>query len=235
MPFNSLFYLPELQLLLARDISSHHNAPYLFGWSGQRGFNEGLPGTSQWLGSRRLPAAPLNNWGVNASQRSHLRLSGRKRRIVIWRARRQAVTTLPPGKLPPLRAPESLLPPSSSVSLLHSFWLNARGERVCSLHLFQLQFIGMTSRTPVNNGQPPLNHLKRPLGIIRFDSVISWLLRKAILFFSKWCYLSCSVLTPCNDDLSLFSVTCSIFIYNPSFFHCVTLALSPILLCHTCN
>lgn len=91
MPFNSLFYLPELQLLLARDISSYHNAPYFFEWSRQRGFNEGLLGTSQWLGStarlpgRRLTAAPLNNWGVNASQRSHLRLSGRKRRIVIWR------------------------------------------------------------------------------------------------------------------------------------------------------
>lgn len=34
----------------------------------------------------------------------------------------------------------------------------------------------------------------------------------------QWCYLSCSVLTPCNDDLSLFSVMCSIFIYDQASF-----------------
>lgn len=45
----------------------------------------------------------------------------------------------------------------------------------------------------------------------------------------QWCYLSCSVPSPCNDDLSLFSVLCSIFIYDQaSFFHCISLALSSI-------
>lgn len=34
----------------------------------------------------------------------------------------------------------------------------------------------------------------------------------------QWCYLSCSVPTPCNDDLSLFSVLCSIFIYDQASF-----------------
>lgn len=36
--------------------------------------------------------------------------------------------------------------------------------------------------------------------------------------FCLWCYLSCCVLTPCNDDLSIFSVTCSIFIYDRASF-----------------
>lgn len=57
--------------------------------------------------------------------------------------------------------------------------------------------------------------LKRPLGIMRFDTVIWRMLRKAVF---QWCYLSCSVLTPCNDDLSLFSVMCSIFIYDQASF-----------------
>lgn len=44
----------------------------------------------------------------------------------------------------------------------------------------------------------------------------------------QWRYLSCSVPSPCNDDLLLFSVLCSIFIYDQAFFHCISLDLSPI-------
>lgn len=49
----------------------------------------------------------------------------------------------------------------------------------------------------------------------------------------QWCYLSCSVPTPCNDDLSLFSVLCSIFIYDQAsftffFLHSIPLDLSSI-------
>lgn len=38
------------------------------------------------------------------------------------------------------------------------------------------------------------------------------------IFCSSDVMLSCCVLTPCNDDLSLFSVTCSIFIYDRASF-----------------
>lgn len=39
----------------------------------------------------------------------------------------------------------------------------------------------------------------------------------------QWCYLSCSVMTPCNDDLSLLFVMCSIFIYDQASFFTVLL------------
>lgn len=171
MPFNSLFYLPELQLLLARDISSYHDAPYFFEWSRQRGFNEGLLGTSQWLGStarlpgRRLTAAPLNNWGVNASQRSHLRLSGRKRRIVIWRHggrlwqlyhRENCHHLEPPSLCSPLPLP--------SLSFTRSDWM--RRESVC-IHFIYFNFSSSGWRvghrwTMANPPLPPQLSQKTP-------------------------------------------------------------------------
>lgn len=78
-------------------------------------------------------------------------------------------------------------------------------------------------------GPPPI--LKRPQEIMRFDAVISRLLRAVF----QWCYLSCSVPTPCNDDLSLFSVMCSIFIYDQASFSLYFFGFITHFLCHTCN
>lgn len=41
----------------------------------------------------------------------------------------------------------------------------------------------------------------------------------------QWCYLFCSVITPCNNGSSLLFVMCSIFIYDQAssfLFHCIT-------------
>lgn len=41
----------------------------------------------------------------------------------------------------------------------------------------------------------------------------------------QWCYLFCSVITPCNNDPSLLFVMCSIFIYDQASFFCFTVLL----------
>lgn len=79
---------------------------------------------------------------------------------------------------------------------------------------------------------PPPQLLKRPLGIMRFDTVISRLWRT--LCFSDVIYLVLCwhpVMMTCHSSLF-----CALYLYMIRLlFHCITLDLSPILLCHTCN
>lgn len=165
-------------------------------------------------------------WEVDISQRSHLRLSGRKQHIVIWRHvcrlwqlyHRENCRHLAPLSLCFFSTHTPLTPTTPScvsLSLFHSFWLNAQGECVFVLSVY-LNFNSLVGGWVGHHWQMPHHHLKRPLGIMTIDTVISRLLRKPSFF--NWCYLSWSVLTPCNDDLSLFSVTCSIFIYDRASF-----------------
>lgn len=83
----------------------------------------------------------------------------------------------------------------------------------------------MKTFATVEKSPPPLRLLKRPLEIMRFDGVISWLLRK--LCFSDVIYLVLCrhpVMMTCHSSLF-----CALYLYMIRLlFHCISLDLSPI-------
>lgn len=94
-----------------------------------------------------------------------------------------------------------------------------QGERFLPVILPSVQptvcrMTGWRRPPPWRLHRPPPPLLKRPP-----ENNEIWCCNKVVeKAVFQWCYLSCSVPTPCNDDLSLFSVMCSIFIYDQASF-----------------
>lgn len=163
-----------------------------------------------------------------------------------------SVTTLPVGKTATswclvflvLESISLLLDGFPLLSVLffsfHLLWSGVTGKAgatstqtpFCHLPSVQQTVCGMTKwrcLPPSRNGPPSFlkTHGNYEIWCCNIKVV-----EKAVF---QWCYLSCSVLTPCNDDLSLFSVLCSIFIYDQASFSLYFFGFITHFLCHTCN
>lgn len=163
-----------------------------------------------------------------------------------------SVTTLPMGKLPPLGTFPSLVlewtsplyfsmaslvslsPLSRSPALIRNRrpGRSNTDARACFYLSTYLPSVRLTAsrvtrwrRLPPLRNPSPLRLLKRPLEIMRFDGVISWLLRK--LCFSDVIYrVLCRhpVMMTCHSSLF-----CALYLYMIRLlFHCISLDLSPI-------
>lgn len=166
-----------------------------------------------------------------------------------------SVTTLPVGKLPPLRTysfccwskshytsrrlPPSVRPPSLSLSPCFDQESLTRQEQCfpCPVIYHQCSRLcaGWQNKDVCRSwgmSPRPLLTLEKTLGNNEIWCCNIKVVEKAVF---QWCYLSCSVLTPCNDDLSLFSVLCSIFIYDQASFSLYFFGFVTHFLCHTCN
>lgn len=192
-------------------------------------------GSREWLLDRRLTAVTLNNWGgrhISEISFYSVREEAVCHYLMAWLL---SVTTLPVGKLPPLGTHSvwcwsecrlfsmaflfsmSFLSFTPALIRNHSpdrRNMNARtaSVRTCPVIYHQCTWLcaGWQNRDISQCGEiapkAPGNDY-----IWCYHTKVE----KAVF---QWCYLSCSVPTPCNDDLSLFSVLCSIFIYDQASF-----------------
>lgn len=196
-------------------------------------------GSSEWLLDRRLTAVSLNNW----KRETHfgdliLVCQGKEAVCRYLMARLFSLTSLPVGEtatswyLTVSAVGSEILATltffsmafSSPFSFSSALIAKCRPGRSKASAFFRL-FYHQSSRLCAGwqdgdvrgrgdfTALPPLL-LKRPP-----ENNEIWCCNKVVeKAVFQWCYLSCSVPTPCNDDLSLFSVMCSIFIYDQASF-----------------
>lgn len=195
-------------------------------------------GSSEWLLDRRLTAVSLNNW----KRETHfgdliLVCQGKEAVCRYLMARLFSVTSLPVGETAtswyltvsavgseilatPTFFSMAFSSPFSFSSALVAKCRPGRSKASAFYRLFYHQcsrlcrMTGWRRPRPWRLHRPPPPLLKRPP-----ENNEIWCCNKVVeKAVFQWCYLSCSVPTPCNDDLSLFSVMCSIFIYDQASF-----------------
>ena len=197
-------------------------------------------GSGEWLLDRRLTAVSLNNWKRETHFGDLILLCQGKEAVCRYlMARLFSVTSLPVGEtatswyltvsavgseiLATLLFLDGVFLFFFSFLFFFCSWSPSAGPDRSDVSAFYQLFYHQCSRLvrrmtgwrrPPPWRLPCTLLLKRPPG----NSDI-WCCNKVVeKAVFQWCYLSCSVPTPCNDDLSLFSVMCSIFIYDQASF-----------------